>query len=511
MTSGRDALHRIDAAIADARQGLKSASSSAATDARSLADFDRQELEIFNGIAKVRLAHLKDEDTFGGSLGLADHRAEDLMKKHDAHIEEIGQQRDKARQEIEALEAKRRDTEGAHETALTEHDEAVTATRQKLELDPDYIARAQAVEVANSTAARADQKLQIALTDRTEKGAPYEADPLFAYLRERHYATAQYKAFPLYAMLDDWVARLIKYRDHKLNYDRLLEIPDRLQEHVDRLEEAANAAETSLEAFERKAMEQDGIGALREKVGELATKLQGIDGQIKAAEEWHEGLIEQFSKAVAGEAGPLSEARSLLTDVLKERSVPDLKVLAAETETLEDDRLVEALIQVKMERFELEEARKTAARSLKRQARSLSELEDVRRKFKTRRFDSPYSEFSGRDLVGALVSEFIRGRLSRDELWRKIERSHRTRRREWDNDMGGDEWRDIFGLPDNWGGTSEGSWGGGNWGGGPRPPRLPRAPRRTRTRRVRRAPRVRFPSGGGGRRGGGGFKTGGGF
>ncbi len=180
-------------------------------------------------------------------------------------------------------------------------------------------------------------------------------------------------------------------------------------------------------------------------------------------------------------------------------SVPDLKALAAETATAEDDRLVDALIRLRRERLEFEEEQKSAAAALDRQARTLSELEDLRRRFKSARFDSPYSEFTGGDLIGLLLAEMMGGRLSRDDLWRRIERAHRTQRRDWDNDMGGDHWRGGFGLPDGWG-APPGRPSGSDWGRKRGPsPRIPRAPR----------PPSRPPSMS--RRGGGGFRTGGGF
>ena len=123
----------------------------------------------------------------------------------------------------------------------------------------------------------------------------------------------------------------------------------------------------------------------------------------------------------------------------------------------------------------------------------------MRRRFKTARYDSPYSEFTGSDAIGLLIAELLRGALSRDDVWRRIERDHKTRRRDWDNDFGGDDWRDGFGLPDNWG--APGPFGTGPISGS----------RRTSAPRPARPPRMpRMPSGGG-RSGRGGFRTGGGF
>ncbi|MEK7264848.1 MAG: hypothetical protein AAB227_02005 [Pseudomonadota bacterium] len=507
MTSGRDALHQIDASIAEARARLTSASSAAASDARTLADIDQREVAVFLALADVRLIHLQEDGANGRSLGLVDRKAAELIADHEREVADMASARDTAAHELERLEAARRSAEADVETAMARHEHAAAATRARLEKDETWLARAADVEALGAMAARADQKLVLAREDRAEKGAAYESDPLFLYLRERKFATRDYRAFPLYAVLDRWVASIISYRDHRLNYERLLEIPERLAEHVTRLKGDMETARETLEKIERGALEKDGVGGLRDEVGAARTLVETLDAQIENAEKQRRELASLHAAAASGKAGPLSEARTLIADALAKIPVPDLKVLAAETASLEDDRLIDELIRTRRQRMEFEEARRSAVGSLDALGRRLTDLEDVRRRFKGARFDSPYSEFTGQDVLALLVAEFLRGAVSRDDLWRRIERGHRTRRRDYDNDIGGDEWRGRFGLPDNWGGNN------GDWsGGGPRGPSMPRAPRPPRIPRLPSGGGFRTGGGfGGGRRGGGGFKTGGGF
>ncbi len=494
MTSGREALHRLDAEIAAARKSIARASDTAAEDARLHAAFNGRELEAFRALAEIRLDLLR-KDEIETSLGAADRKAKALMAAHEAHIGELAEARDEAAHEIARLEADRRRAEETLAAAIERHESAAAATRRRLEEDPAYETLASALEEANAIARRAEQKLELARADREEKGAPYEADPLFAYLHKRKYGTRDYRAFPLFAMLDAWVARLIRYRDARLNYARLLELPERLGEHAARVEAAAEERARAVEAYERDALEADGVGALRDEAAKAQAALEEMDGTIAAAEARHAELQAQFNDAAAGRSGPLAEARAMVAQTLERKPIPDLKVLAAETETLDDDRLVDELITIRRERMELEESRRASGAALERQTRGLGDLEDIRRRFKQARYDSPYSEFPGGDLIGALALELLRGALTRDAVWRKIEKSQRARRRDWDGDFGGGDWRGGFGVP--------GGWSGGGWdpgrGGMPRAPRAPRAPR---------PPRIRMPSGG---RGGGGFRTGGGF
>lgn len=503
MTPGRDALHQVDRSIADARDALKHASDSMARDSTRATENAQRELEAFRALAELRLAMLKDGAAVA-SLGAVDRKARELIAAHDAKVAELARARDAAAGAVEQLETERRSAETDHEDKVAKHEAAVAATMKRLESDPEYDRRASAVEEAEAVARRAAQKLETARADRKEKGAPYEADPLFMYLTRRKFGTREFRAFPLFAMLDRWVAGLIGFRSAKLNYDRLLEIPERLAEHVARVDAAAAQIKDALETFEREALERDGAGKLREAAAAAQTRLVALDAAIESAERSHEEASRLFSEAAAGRAGPLEEARALLAKALGEKPIPDLKILAAETAGVEDDRIVAELITLKRERFELEEAIAAQGRSLAGQGRRLSELEEVRRRFKGARFDSPYSEFPGEDLVGALIAEFLRGALSRDDLWRRIERGHRVRRRQWDDDVGGDPWRDPIGRPrmPRW--DESGPWPGPGFPSG-RTPRVPRLP-----------PRGGFRTGGGfggggSGGGGGGFKTGGGF
>ena len=461
---------------------LARASDSAAEDTRLIAELDQRQISVYQRLAELRIIDLKNDASSVGALGEADRQAAALIERHDAALQTMTTARDQAAAALERLEAGRKAGEETVENAIAAHDAAAAATRARLENDPQWRAKADALQDLNAMAARAAQKLEVARADREEKGAAYEADPLFRYLRERKFATRDYSAFPLFAMLDGWVAKLIRYRDHRLNYERLLEIPERFSEHAERLKEKAAETTEALAGMERSALERDGVGALRDAVAAARARVETLDAEIAATEEMHKQLAGTLGDAIAGKAGPLAEARDLIATALARVAIPDLKILAAESATPEDDRLVDSLIGIRRQRMEIEEARRASAASLDRQARALSDLEALRRRFKSARFDSPYSEFSGRDVIAVLLSEYLRGTLDRDDLWRRIERGHRTRRRDFDNDLGGDSWRGGFGLPDNWGGGSGSDWDGGpivrrpSGARVPRPPRVPRMP-----------------------------------
>ncbi len=552
MISGRDALHQIDAAIKRARNNVAVTSDSGEEESRRLLNIRRQEAGIYTKISDIRLRSLGAHEKGVDALGHVDNKATTLIDQHDTHIEKLEELRNQAGDQLEQSEDNRRAAEENLINAITKHEAASEQTREELEKDPGYQTRAEALEKANAIVDHAASKREVAAADRAKKGKPYEDDPLFRYLHDRKFATNDYKAGPITTMLDRWVAKLIRYRDARLNYERLLNLPERLSEHVLVVEEKAATIADDIEAYERAALEKNGVTKLRDKASTCREDVDRLDTEIIKAEAAYHDASKKVEEASSGEKGPLKEARALLTQVMEERSIPDLKILAAETLTPEDDALVEDLAELRLERFALEDETTASKRRLDNHQRTLTQLEKLRRRFKQARYDSHRSEFKNADLINLLLTDFVRGSLGATEIWRKIERGHRLRRRDWQDDFGGDDWRGGFGLPEYHGrGQTRGTnWGrigrdisreierelgrslGGALGGGIdledifeggynrgkkrkryRPRRRPRSTSRTRTTRT---PRIRIPKnrprrGSRGGRRGGGFKSGGGF
>lgn len=526
MTSGRNALHIIDARIVETRRALSDDAAAAAVEAKERATLEAREMKLYRSLAELRIdAVEKGGEAFGAgvaSLAEAEAAAARKLDAHEAFLAQVAQLLADATGALEAAERDRRNLEAEHADAVAAHDAAAEATRERLSAEPAYLAKADALEAAAAMSERARIKRDGARAARAEKGAPYEADPLFMYLFDRQYATPAYRAAAPVAALDGWVAGLIDYRNHRLNYARLLELPDRLADHVETLEDAAAEAEAALEALERAALAADGVDELRDRAGDLARAIEDADRRIAEAEGAHRDAAAAYAGAAAGDIGPFAEALEIVAGAIRALPMPDLRRLASATDTLEDDRLVDALITLKREKLEFEDARANAQKFAAQRSAQLDALEDVRRRFKAARYDSPYSEFRGERLVEALIADFLAGRFGHDDLWRRLQGGHRTRRRDWESDFGGDEWRDVFGLPrdsrragpwttgGSWDGSSGGEWPGSDWPGSDW-----RDGGRARRPRIRRAPRPRggrFDGGfGGGGFGGGGFGSGGGF
>jgi hypothetical protein len=479
LTTGRDALHRLDSLTAGAREEFDAAARGAESHARRRADLARLKAESYRQLAAMRLDVIKVEAT--DSLSAAEKEAARLLTAHEAFTARIDGEVAAAEARLKDAEAMRRAGEVEVDAALNAYETLVTETEAAVQTDPGYVALKQAFEEARSVSVRAEQKLELAKTDRDEKRKPYEADPLFSYLWERKFRTPEYDKGGMSRALDNWVARLCGYDQAYLNYARLIELPDRIAEHMANMRLEAAEAQAAIERFEAQALEARGAGKLSAELSAAKDKLKALDVMLTEAETRHADLRRQQEKA-----------RRVLEEGLAQASFPDLKVLAAETTTTDDDRVVEALIKLRTEELQMEVNWRGVEALPARRRAGAETLEQVRRRFKEAGLDSPYVMLL-RPAFEAAIEAYGRGPSPDGEaLWRAITATVRQAPRSDDDYFGGPRrGRNVGGdviagviLGEVIKAATRGSrWGGGGWGGG--------------------------GFGGGGSRGGGGFKTGG--
>lgn len=487
--AGAKILGELDGALGTLRRELRSID---AVIGRSAGDVERlgsEKLLLYRKLAELHLAHAERGEMERGLRAVSRDVRELLERREAAHralLERISEKE----AELAALEAERESARLAAEAAAAALDEREAEVQAHLEQDRRYEAQAERAREADAVALHAEEKTRDAADDKTAKGAPYESDPLFMYLWQRHYGTAEYSANPLARLLDGWVARLIGYDRARANYWMLNEIPERLQAHAEAARAAATSEFEALKALEAAARDEMGVADLERDLDGREKALADCDAAIERLEHELAELDAESTRYAAGEDDLMRQALDRLSAEFESDGIAALMRQASLTPAPDDDLIVrqiadiDARLQMLVE--ELGDQRKLQGR----RAGKLRELEQVRRQFKQRGFDDLRSVFPDGGAVAGAVRQFLRGLLDDDDLWRLIARAHRTRQVKARPDFG------SGGFP-----PLPGSW---------RPPRgrppIGSFPRPT-------PGSLRFPKGGGlGRRGGGGgFSTGGGF
>ncbi|HOZ27424.1 MAG TPA: hypothetical protein PLH23_09895 [Hyphomonadaceae bacterium] len=474
VISGRDALHRLDTLTSGAREEFDAAAQAAEGHSRRRTDLVRLRSEAYRELARMRLDVIKAgaDDT----LSAAEKEAERLLADHEKFLATIGGEVSQAESVLKDAEAKRRAGETEVDAALNAYETLTATVEQEVQSDPAYLGLKQGYEEARSVAVRAEQKLELAKTDRSEKGKPYEADPLFSYLWQRKFRTPEYRKGGVSRMLDNWVAKLCRYDEAYLNFARLTELPDRIAEHLAsmRLEEAE--AQAAIERFEAQRLEERGANKLAGELVHAREKLKALDADLAAVEAKHSELRLQQERAASGDAGPQEKARLVIEEGLAKASFPDLKVLAAETTTPDDDRIVDALIRLRTEELQLEVNWRNVEAMPARRRAGADTLEGVRRRFKDAGLDSPYVLIL-RGAFEAALEAYGKGPAPNGEaLWRAIQATIRQAPRDDDDYFGGRRRGSNIGVGEVVAGVILGEvikhatrgsrWGGGGWGGG---------------------------------------------
>ena len=336
--------------------------------------------------------------------------------------------------------------------------------RKKLAKDPDYKALIEAEETAEATIIRAGAKQELAVAEVAEKGAIYRDDPYFNYLQKRRYGTRDAKGWFLTKWFDGILARRGNYREAALNYKKLTDIPGRLAGHVEALIEHHQNAELALEKSEQAALKREGVTKLKQTSLSAQKKLDKIDADMELREEEHQSVRTEQAAVSGGDSAPFREAIELLVNTLKRKNLPSLQRLAAQTLSSNDDHAIARIVELSHRTNDLQDDQEEAKELLTKYQSSLHDLEQLRRKFKNRRFDAPTSQFPRGGLMGTLLVQLVGGMLSSRDVWRQIERAQRTVQRRTSGGFGGGDWGDAMRLPRSSGGIGGGSSGG--WGGG---------------------------------------------
>ncbi|HEV7691809.1 MAG TPA: hypothetical protein VGO52_13325 [Hyphomonadaceae bacterium] len=487
LISGRDALHRLDMLASGARAEFDAAVGASDGHARRRTDIARLKADAYRQLAGMRIDVIKK--AAAQSLTDAERKATDLLIGHEEFVKTIGAQVDKAADELSAAEAKRRAGEVEADAALEAYETLTEQTEKEVQSDPGYIALKDGLENAKSVTIRSEQKLDLAKQDRDAKRKPYEGDPLFSYLWQRKFRTTEYKAGGLTRGLDNWVAKLCGYDAAYLNYARLTELPDRIAEHLARMELEETEAEAAIERFEAQKLEEKGAGKLSAALDAAKARLKQLDAELATVEARHSALREQQEKAASGDSGPQEQARRVLEEGFAKASFPDLKVLAAETTTLDDDRIVDVLIKLRTEELQMEVNWRNVEALPARRRAGADALESVRRRFRESGLDSPYVMIL-RGAFEAALEAYGKGPApDANQLWRAITSTVHQAPQQDDHYFGGRRRGQSVGLPaeivggiagavinevireatrggmrGRWGGG--GPWGGGGFGGG---------------------------------------------
>lgn len=451
MISGSRALSEIERAISHARTNEQRLDAALVRALAEVARLRQARSDAFRELARVKLEAVQRNDMVG-ELDAAERRAVELVERHRAAVAELAERRTAAQAALETEQAAR----DRHAEALEQAVDALEATRariaQETQAGAEWRARKAAVEQAAKTAAAASGKADQADADRAEKGKPYEQDPLFIYLWNRKFGTADYRAGFLARYLDGKVARLVGYHDARPNYWMLNEIPARLHEHAERRKQEAEAARQDLARFERERLVAGGIAPLEETAAAAKAALDTADAKLASMQSELARLDEAHAQAVATGSRIPEEAVTLVADSDAQEDLRELYREARQTATPADEAIVRRIEETDRALLRANQEVQRVRELLETMALRRGELERERGDFRRRGHHGPWGEIDDRGQLGDTLGRVLTGAIKGAVLGGILR----------------DGWRPRHGPPDFGGGPGFPFPGpGGGWSGPP--------------------------------------------
>ena len=485
MISGIQTLQHLDQGVGSVRKEIDRISSDLNRTNEALQANLRTQAQSLKQLAKVRLDEIS-QNSFIGDLNASDQRALELIEKRQRSYVQLESDITNA---TKALKQREQNRSAALETVNAKAQIVINLENKiqaELEEDNRYQEQLQNARLLDSIADKADEKAKMAEQDRLEKGKPYENNHLFIYLWKRKYGTSGYKGNPLVRFLDRWVGKLCNYDKYRVNYWTLLEIPKRLGSHAEQARKDSDQALELLAKIETERTEQAGLPALQEDHTKALQVIDNIDDDIEQQENRLNELLNQRNQFAEDKDTYMEQSLQTLTATLNNKSIYELNDAAHQTASPQDNLVVREIAELREQYDDLKEELKDHRKVHEAKLDRLQQLENIRRQFKSRRFDDVRSGFGNENLIVSMLGQFVNGLVNSNELWRVFERSQRHQ------NVGA--WPDFgsggLGLP----GSRRSPWslpsGRGRSGGGFRLPKI---------------------GGWSSRGGGGGFRTGGGF
>lgn len=461
MISARQALNDIERAILGVRRDEDRL---VAMLADTKAEGDRlraEQADAFRALARLRLDAIARDEVVG-ELDSVERRARAALDKRRDRLAELKASREGASKKLEDLEDKRAAAAKLRDAAIEVVETKSDAVEARLVAEDEWKRLTAAIEAAEATASAAEEKRRQAEQDRAVKGEPYENDRLFMYLWQRGYGTSAYRAGALTRYFDAKVARIAGYDAARVNYFMLTEIPTRLAEHAERLKAEVAAAVTARQAYERAALEADGIQPLEAAVADADRALAKIETDIARVRSDVDSIDKETAAALDDNGDPA--VRGVIEDLagtLARADMVELVRRAEATPTPEDDRIVKQLRQIERDLIRVDAQAEELRRASIDVATKRQELEHSRDLFRRNGYDRPNGSFTNGDTIGSLIGGIISGAITAAVLEGAFRDGYRYSGSSRRDDFGG-----SFGGGGAWGDNGGFGTGGGFGGGG---------------------------------------------
>jgi chromosome segregation ATPase len=422
VTTGKNILSKIDGEAQSIRARITKLDEKTSEVKQTLETLHHQKTKIYFDLAKIHLPDVIHGREQSNLPHYTEQEIDSLMRARQNSLSILKNELHENQEHQKQIETER----SAYLEALEQFDETIQAAEdtalKELGQEPQYQTMVQEIDTLESQIERIEGKLTVAQEDCEQKAIPYHADPLFMYLWKRGYGTNEYKAGVLSRTLDQWVSRVSDFEKARRNYYMLNKIPKKLEDFKTSLESDLLDTEQKIENLQNQKYKGKGIIDLQNRYDEQKTELEKIDASLKQFEEQHENILQEKQSFLNGNDEYYIEAIDVLKRIYKSTNLKTLRRNALMTSTHKDDALIRDLHDTERDIEHHEEQIDAFLKTIKEENRKLHQVQNVRRTFKNKNYDSNRVIFNNSNTFTILLGQFITGILTNTHFWSAVGR-----------------------------------------------------------------------------------------
>lgn len=334
-------------------------------------------------------------------------------------LDQRTQDESELRQQLVQLEERIAAQAQALTRVTDELDDAATALERKLEQDPRYQQQVTLHEQAVAQCVYADRSYKELRAECRRKLPAFQTDPFYLYLKARGFGTDGYASWALWRTLDRWLAKLCNFSANHASERTLLAMQEANEAASWQRDTHRGVVEAELARLQQAILATGDLSALQQRCQQAQ---QALDAGKAQANALH-GRLDQF---VNRQDPYFAKASTLLAQQLAQMSNVTLERLAGQTSGVEDDGLV---LHVRDLRTELDELRVRIPLLEMRCRDASSDYERAKQLERDMQADEHVSNqynYSEDIDLQTLMSGFMKGGISMDQVQQQVERHRKT-------------------------------------------------------------------------------------
>jgi hypothetical protein len=392
----------------------------------AVADLDRSAGEIVErrGEAFLELAKhylpAVDQQTIAGTFQEVRSQLMDVLVRKQRHVRELQETLRVDEAEDSRLEKELEQVTKRLDDKVAQREELEKEVARRLENDAEFQRLSKEALVAEKELNRNESRVDEIKQEASEKLPSYEKSGLFQYLHKRGFGTSGYSKGGLTKRLDNWIARLINYNKAKRGYEFLRVTPELMTQEVGRRRDQFNGLMELVEACEDRHADAVGLTEIMREGQELGQERDNLVAEIGKQHDLTDKHRQELLMLEGSRNEYYQQAVTRMKEFLAGLEEWRLEHTSRSTPDPQDDQIVAELTWLgdELEKIKQQNADLTSEQLMWKSR--VGELQDIWQRFRRADFDSGRSMFHPDFDIEAHLEHFVRGQLSRDDLWASI-------------------------------------------------------------------------------------------